>query len=196
VFYSVFSSVFLLVLIAQTEQLVEDVKVALAFLLVHDARLLQQVVGDAGAGDLALLVELDLGELAEARRVVVAQRARIAEALQHVVGVDQLLFDARLVVGDVHQVVDEPLAADRLAGATLAAHHHRLVALLLRHRAICHLGDREDVRRPGTVLVVHVAAQYRIAVEREFFVGIDCDQDRCSDVGIDNVTKIPRLEVV
>jgi len=56
------------------DQLVEDVEVALALDLVHDARLLEQVVDRRGTADGALLIEVDLHPLTETRGVVVAQR--------------------------------------------------------------------------------------------------------------------------
>ena len=49
------------------EQLVEDVVIALALALLHDARLLEEVDVDARARHLVRPVELDLDELAEAR---------------------------------------------------------------------------------------------------------------------------------
>ncbi len=70
----------LLVLLAEAgEHAVKDVVVALAGVLRHDARLLQQILFDVGALDGAVLVEADVDVLAEARRVVVAHRLGVAE---------------------------------------------------------------------------------------------------------------------
>ena len=51
-----------------------------------DARLLEEVLVHARADDVALGVDEDLDELAEARRVVVARRLGVAEGLEHGVG--------------------------------------------------------------------------------------------------------------
>ena len=71
-------------------QLVEDVVVTLARRLRHDARLLKQVDVDARARHLVFRVELDLDELAKSGRVVVPQRARVAEGLEQWVGREHL----------------------------------------------------------------------------------------------------------
>ena len=54
----------------------------LILLLIDETRLLQQVLLDLGAFDRPALVEVDVDVLAEARRVVVAQRLRISERCQ------------------------------------------------------------------------------------------------------------------
>ena len=54
----------------------------LVLLLIDETRLLQQVLLDLGAFDRPALVEVDVDVLAEARRVVVAQRLRISERCQ------------------------------------------------------------------------------------------------------------------
>ncbi len=64
------------------QQLVEDVIVALVLLLIHNARLLEQVIADGAAARLPLHVKLYLEVLAEPRRVVIAQRLGVAECLQ------------------------------------------------------------------------------------------------------------------
>eukprot|EP00964_Phaeocystis_antarctica_P152913 scaffold120975_cov66-Phaeocystis_antarctica.AAC.9 len=51
-----------------------------------DARLLEEILVHARADDVALGVDEDLDELAEARRVVVARRLGVAEGLEHRVG--------------------------------------------------------------------------------------------------------------
>ena len=72
------------------EQRVEDVVVALARPLRHHSRLLEQVGADGAADDGAVAREVRLHEFAEARRVVVAQRARVAERLEQRVRLQQL----------------------------------------------------------------------------------------------------------
>ena len=52
------------------------------------ARLLEQVRGDRAADDRTARPEVDLDPLAEARRVVVAKRARVAERFEHRVALD------------------------------------------------------------------------------------------------------------
>lgn len=50
---------------------------------------------DVAGGHLARLGEVDPDELAEARGVVVAHRLRVAERLQHGVGLDDLVLQRR-----------------------------------------------------------------------------------------------------
>jgi hypothetical protein len=69
-------------LLAARDEHVEDVVVPFALGLERHARLLQQVVDDGRADDAALRVELDGDELAEAARVVVAERLRVALRLE------------------------------------------------------------------------------------------------------------------
>ena len=64
--------------------------VSLVLALRDDSGSLQQVVGDVAAHHAALGVEVDLDELAEPRRVVVASRLSVSERLQDRVGVENL----------------------------------------------------------------------------------------------------------
>ena len=65
-----------------SNQIVEDVEIALVGDLADNPRLLEQVVGDVGTDLLAVGIEVDLQVLAEARRVIVAQRLRVTEGLE------------------------------------------------------------------------------------------------------------------
>lgn len=70
-------------------------EIALARLLLHHTRLLQQIVGDDAAHRIGLVVELDVHVLAEATGVVVAIRLRIAERLQYRIALNQHVLHPR-----------------------------------------------------------------------------------------------------
>ena len=59
---------------------------------------LKEIVDELAADRVALEVEDDVHVLAEAARVVVAVRFRIAEALEYVIGLDEYVLDALDVV--------------------------------------------------------------------------------------------------
>jgi hypothetical protein len=93
--------------------LVKDVKVSLRVVDVDDPRALEQVRPDRRAGDSVVLIELNLDELPEPRRVVVSHRLRVSERLQERVGLqDLLLHRPRVVEFDV--AVAAGLAAVRV----------------------------------------------------------------------------------
>ena len=64
------------------QYLVEDVVVALRICQLHHPRALQQICSDCCATDAALLVELDLNELAETRGIVVPGGLGITKRFQ------------------------------------------------------------------------------------------------------------------
>lgn len=70
-------------------------EIALARLLLHHTRLLQQIVGNDAAHRIGLVVELDVHVLAEATGVVVAIRLRIAERLQYRIALNQHVLHPR-----------------------------------------------------------------------------------------------------
>lgn len=63
-------------------------EVPLAWLQADDSALLQEIVADVAADRVALVVEVDVHVLAEARRVVVAIRLRVTERLQNWIWLD------------------------------------------------------------------------------------------------------------
>lgn len=71
------------------QQLVEDVKVPLSRLLLHDTRLLQEVIIDVAPGGIPLEVKIDVHVLAKSTRVVVSVCLGIAECLHDLVRPDQ-----------------------------------------------------------------------------------------------------------
>ena len=75
------------------DKLVVDVVGALVHSVLHDARGLEQVGLYRGAQDRALPRDVDLSELAEAARVLVECGLRVAEGLEHRVGLDEELAD-------------------------------------------------------------------------------------------------------
>ena len=120
-----------------------------------DARALEEEVDDADAAEAgAAAVVPHLEQLAEARRVVVAQRLRVAEGLEDRVGAEHARVQrvarrrrlppvvAQRVGAD--EVLEDELGRLRLAGAALARDDDALVRLGAAQRR---LGDREQVRR-------------------------------------------------
>ena len=73
-------------------ELVEDVEVSLRVVDADDATALEEVRPDRRAADPVLLIELNLHEFAEPRRVVVAHRLGVAESFQQRVGLEHLLL--------------------------------------------------------------------------------------------------------
>lgn len=69
-------------------------EVALSRLLLHHARLLQQVVGDDASDGIRLVVELNVHVLAKATGVVVAICLGIAECLQDCIALDEHVLDS------------------------------------------------------------------------------------------------------
>ena len=141
-------------------ELVEDVEVSLRVVDVHNAAALKEVGPDCRAADPVLLIELNLHELAESRRVVVAHRLCVAESLQQRVGLQHLLlhgpgalqrrlvrvvFDAVGAAAHVSEVVHDLLGRLRLARAGLARHEDGLRVRLLHHCAKRRLSDCEHV---------------------------------------------------
>ncbi|GIX62627.1 DHHA2 domain-containing protein, putative [Babesia caballi] len=165
--------------------LVEDVVVALALLLLADADLFQQVGLDARADearlDRALLAVLQLDELAEAGAVGVAHRRGVAEGLEERVGLQHLelggglLFDA-LRAGD-GQVLHGELGRLGLAGPRLAADEDGLGAVVLGHAIVGVARHAEHVRF-AEVAPLQVAQDRRVIVEAaDLLEGVDGDKD-------------------
>lgn len=69
-------------------------EVPLAGLLLHHARLLEQIVGDDATHGIRLIVELDVHVLSEAAGVVVAVRLCVAEGFQNCIALDQNVLDS------------------------------------------------------------------------------------------------------
>mmetsp|Transcript_22816 Transcript_22816/g.57920 ORF Transcript_22816/g.57920 Transcript_22816/m.57920 type:complete len:255 (+) Transcript_22816:3448-4212(+) len=118
------------------EELVEDVEVALAVARRRDAALLEQVCVQCAARDGARARALQAHELAEARGVIVAQCAAVAECLKDGVGREQLGLErgAHASAGVARQPermrrgprdhAHDVLGRLRLARARLTRHHH------------------------------------------------------------------------
>ena len=78
-------------------QAIEDVIVALVGTLHADARLLEQVVRHEAAGHSVRVAEVQLGEFAEAARVVVARRLGVAERLEQRIGYTKFTSFIKLI---------------------------------------------------------------------------------------------------
>mmetsp|Transcript_46401 Transcript_46401/g.145182 ORF Transcript_46401/g.145182 Transcript_46401/m.145182 type:complete len:241 (+) Transcript_46401:936-1658(+) len=148
---------------------VKDVEGAFPRVEVRNARLLEEEGVDPAAEHLAAEVDLQLHVLAEARRVVVALGLRVAEGLEHGVGLEQARAHAErrrallrlvraeergaaargVVHGDArigHEAHDL-LRRLRLAGAALARHEHALRRRLLQQVLEGEARDGVGVRR-------------------------------------------------
>eukprot|EP00042_Codosiga_hollandica_P058624 m.886787 g.886787 ORF g.886787 m.886787 type:complete len:1258 (+) comp59913_c0_seq1:2120-5893(+) len=159
-----------------SQKLVEDVEAALAGLLAHNARLLQQVGLNVSAGNLALVAELHANELAKARRVVVADGLGIAESLEHGIGLDDLVLDvalgcASVCAGDGGKVLDDLLGALSLACTTLSGDDDHLISSLL-HCAVDSIGSGIDVRRHLVKVTAAVVQHLCLRVDWQHLVGV------------------------
>ena len=103
-----------------------DISALATFLLRGDASLFENVGLDVAAGDLALHVEVDADELAEAGAVVVAGRLGVSKRLQDRVRLHDLVLERRLLRlllalpgADHGEVRDDLFGILRLAGAGL-----------------------------------------------------------------------------
>ena len=187
--------------VAVGDALVEDVEAALALRLPHEAHFFQKIGPDVRGAQPAPAVELEGDPLAEAARVVVAQRPRVAEALQDGVRLEHLRLDAhrrRRVAavarahddGQAREVAHDEFRRLRLARAGLAGDEHGLVGhgLLVRgrgraleerapHGPVGLVRDGEGVgRRRGGVLGVRVAGRADAPVRRDGRVAVELGQ--------------------
>ena len=149
-------------------ELIKHVVVALAFVLLDDARLLEKVDVDTGTHHLEGTIELNFDELAETRRVVVARRLRVAEGLEKRVRGEHLGGDLVLVPRFAHdrEVLHHDLNRLGLACSTLARDEDRLVATIVNNVLVCILGDRVDVWWLVTELLATVLDQEALFIER------------------------------
>mmetsp|Transcript_21266 Transcript_21266/g.82528 ORF Transcript_21266/g.82528 Transcript_21266/m.82528 type:complete len:333 (+) Transcript_21266:994-1992(+) len=175
-------------------ELVEDVVVPLALGLRDDPRLLKQVLGDLGAANVAVGVELDLDELAEAGRVVVAASLGVTESLQHRDGLQHHVLDVRLTVRTRSEELQDELGRLGLSGTGLSADQHGLVLASLAHLVVRLLGDGEDVRGKKSQALALVVLHPATAVDGEPLEGVDSNQNGAS-VGVDELVLVTLLEV-
>lgn len=112
-------------------ELIEDVIVALVLSLKNDTRLFEQIGLHAGADYVMRAVEIDLYELAEARRVVVSSGFRVTERLHYRVRREHFLLDLCLFRWAAHvgEVTHRVFRRYCFASAWFAAYYNRLVLL-------------------------------------------------------------------
>eukprot|EP00968_Pinguiococcus_pyrenoidosus_P007258 scaffold482_cov247-Pinguiococcus_pyrenoidosus.AAC.7 len=171
-------------------ELVEDVVGPFVRSRSHDARLLQQVVDDVAADDLAAGAEIELHELPEARRVVVPRGLGVPEGLQDGVAGEDLLLDAGRGARHFAQVVQALLGALRLAGARLAADEDGLVDAEVQQAGVGRGGDAVDVRRQIVVRHLHVLLHDERRVERQQLERVDRHED-IPDASVDVILEVP-----
>lgn len=172
------------------QQLVEDVERLLAAGAGHDAALLEQVVGDGGASQLAADGEVGLHKLPKAGGVVVTCGGCVAEGLQQRVALQNAGGKASGLVhsgaaerpsscGRAHggQVPQHVLGRLRLAGAGFTADDDGLVAPLAEHVAQRVLGHCEAVWLRRAEVSVVVAARRLHRVERQRLEGVGHQQE-------------------
>ena len=150
--------------------------------------------------------EQDLEELAEAARVVVAQRARVAERLEHRRRLQNLLGqsdDVDVVAAGAQpraprQVAEHVLRRFGLAGAGLAADDDRLVELVDDAQPVRAVGDRERVRRLGADRAAAVLFHRAIVVDAvDDAERVDGDEDRAGvRVHLLRLRLVPHARVV
>lgn len=93
------------------------------------ARLLEQIGLHARADDVMTPIEVDLNELAESRRVVVASGLGIAERLHDRIRRQHFLLDLGLFgrAAHVREIAHRVLGRHGFARARLATHNDRLI---------------------------------------------------------------------
>ena len=150
--------------------------------------------------------EENLEELAEAARVVVPQRARVAERLEHRRRLQNLLGqsdDVDVVAAGAQpraprQVAEHMLRRFGLAGAALAADDDRLVELVDDAQPVRAVGDRERVRRLGADRAAAVLFHRRVVVDAvDDAERVDGDEDRAGvRVHLLRLRLVPHAHVV
>eukprot|EP00968_Pinguiococcus_pyrenoidosus_P000506 scaffold31_cov263-Pinguiococcus_pyrenoidosus.AAC.12 len=189
-----------LLALASLAQLVEDVKVPLARLLKGHAALLEEVVLDLAAADVApRRLEVHLHPTPEAGAVVVPEGLGIAKGLQHRVGAENLLLDVVVRPRHLRQVGQALLRRLRLARTGLARNQDRLVARLDLHVREGVLRNREDVRLldpvgPGLGELAHGLD----GVDGQLLERVHADQHRVvrAHPGVDLVSRVALSKAV
>jgi len=132
----------LLLFVRTGDELVEDVEGPLVLLLSDDSALLEEVRHDRSTRDESGVVELDLDELSETRRVVVSQGLGVTERLEDGVGLEHLLLELAGAAGaggttsDRSEVLDDLLRVLRLTSTRLSSDEDRLVDAVVQHGAV------------------------------------------------------------
>ena len=121
------------------QHLVEDVEVALVFLLTHDSGLFEQVRDNVSCFDVSrVTVKVDLDEFTESRRVNVLECLSVAESFEERVRVQNVLSNADLrsfhergvgVTIDITtcclgQITQKDLASFSLAGTRVSGYNN------------------------------------------------------------------------
>ena len=132
---------------AASQQIVEDVKVALALAHVRHALLLEQECIDLGAMDLGAVVKHQLDEFSEARAVVVAQHLGAAKILRERLRRYDALLNLFRRVRYHPQVIHHKFCRFCFAGTTLSIDHNCLIAALGYHGAMSLGRQSKNVRR-------------------------------------------------
>ena len=158
----------------------------------------RQVLVHLGADDVALLVDEDLDELAEAARVVVAARLRVAEGLEHRVRLQDRLgqrLDAAAALGAPRKVVHEVLVRLGLARARLAAHHDRLRLVRAREHLVRVLRGSVHVRWLFAQRLATVRAHLGLRVDGQLLERVHREQDRAGE-RVDLLGKVASAHVL
>jgi hypothetical protein len=184
-------------LISTGKKLVEDVEVTLTKVLTDHTALLKQVALDGSTNDVTRAVELDLDELTETRRVVIADSASVTEGLKHGVSLKQLLLELTdlALTGDNGEVLDNLLGVLGLTGTGLTSDQHGLVLVLVEHCTVGLISDGEHVGRLLIATTATIAIDGETVVDGESLVRIQHHKEE-TRVGVDNVTVVTNAKVV
>ena len=120
---------------------------------------------------------MNVNVLAEATRVVVADRLGIAERLQDGIRLQDLLLDPVVLAAYGGEELEDEFGALRFAGARLAGDYDALVVLVAQHVVVGVVADGEDVGRQLADLLVAVLFDLLGCVDGEDLVGVHSDQD-------------------
>ena len=133
---------------APVKEIVEDMEVPLCPSLIDHPCLLQEILRETRTGHPSLAGEQHLQVLAEPGRVVVDERASVAEAFDQRIDLENLLLQAFVRgVAEIGQLLNEKVRGLRLSRATFTGDDDVLILGIVQHRTIGEIGQPVDMRR-------------------------------------------------
>jgi len=165
---------------------------------VDNTGLLEEVRDDRSTRDGSVLIEGDLDELTEARRVVVLGGLGVTEGLKERVSLQELLLElalSTLGASNGSEVLNDLLGVLSLTSTRLTGDKHRLRLTLAEEIAVGFITDSEGVGSKLIAALAVVELNDLLVVNGEQLVGVDHDAEE-SRVSIDDVSIITKLKVV